>query len=211
MHVEIRIPELTKYPNGFPEHWLKTLFLDKGPNTYQARALMSTYIRLVEGAYAHYGTARSHVYTFWNTHTGIAIGSVNLSSTYFEDCINCMHRAVLCITGIRGNKQIPADVKKVLSSRPRFATGAVANRIRAMRHAVQHMDERVLQGKIVEGSLFAIAANGPEVPAEELGVGQTRKIIDRLIMGDQEIMFSELSEWLAEMGDCAELISKYER
>jgi hypothetical protein len=117
MIVEIAIPELTLYPNGFPRHWLNIIFLGNRPDSYKLHAITTTYVRLVEGAYVHYRLARQCVHSLWNTHNSLAIGSHNLSATYFEDCINSMHRAVLCMKGIRGRRDVPADLKGLLPRR----------------------------------------------------------------------------------------------
>lgn len=55
---------------------------------------------------------------------------------------------------------------------------------------------------------FTLSATGPEIPVLD---HQTRKVIDRLIIGSHEILFTERVAWLHEIGECAEIISKYER
>lgn len=212
MIVRVAIPEITKYPNGFPSHWMNITFLGNRPDAYKIHAIVTTYVRLVEGAFIHYKQARHHVVTLWNTHTAIAIGSHNLSATYFEDCINSMHRATLCMTRIRGNREVPADLKALFPTKPRFTTDAIANRLRGIRDTIQHMDERVLKAEILEGTPFMLMATGVETPVPDSDQpNQTLKVIDRLAIGGQEVFFVELAEWLTEMGDCAEVISKYER
>jgi hypothetical protein len=212
MIVEIAIPELTLYPNGFPRHWLNIIFLGNRPDSYKLHAITTTYVRLVEGAYVHYRLARQCVHSLWNTHNSLAIGSHNLSATYFEDCINSMHRAVLCMKGIRGRRDVPADLKGLLPQKPQFTTDAVAHRLRNLRDAIQHMDQLVLKGEIPEGTPFMLMATGPETPvADPNQPKQTRKVIDRLVIGEKELLFADLVRWLHEMGECAEVISNYER
>lgn len=46
-----------------------------------------------------------------------AHGVTALSSTYFEDCINSMRRATICITRIRGTREVPADRNDVFRTR----------------------------------------------------------------------------------------------
>ncbi len=212
MIVETAMPELTLYPNGFPSHWLNILFLGNRPDAFKIHAIVTTYVRLVELAYVHYKHARQQVEAFWNHHGSLMIGSHNLGATYFEDCINSMHRAVLCMRRIRSFPEVPADLKAIFPDRPTFTTDAVADRIRGIRDAIQHMDERVLKGIIPESTPFMLTASGPEAPFPDSSQpNQTLKVIDRLIIGDREVLFSELIAWLHEMGECAERISKYER
>jgi len=215
MIVTIAIPELTLYPDGFPSHWLHIIsvgFLGNRLDAYKIHAIITTYVRLVEGAYVHYKNARQHVQAFWNTHDSIAIGSSNLSATYFEDCINSMHRAVLCMKRIRSYPEVPAGLKNLFPKKPQFTTDAVANRIRGIRDAIQHMDELVLKETIPENTPFMLIANGPETPVLDSDqLNQTLKVIDRLTIGSDEVLFAELVTWLHEMGECAEVISKYKR
>jgi hypothetical protein len=56
--------------------------------------------------------------------------------------------------------------------------------------------------------LMATGVETP-VPASDQP-NQTLMVIDRLAIGDLEVFFVELVEWLTEMGDCAEVTSKYE-
>jgi hypothetical protein len=209
MIVEIAIPELSLYPNGFPDYWLNMLFRGSMPNIYKVKVLVTTYVRLVEGAYTHYRVARSHVEAFWNAHSSLALGSAIISTTYFEDCINSMHRAVLFMRRIRSNRDVPADLKSLFPKKPQFATEAVAKRLRDIRGAIQHMDDRVLNGNIPKDTPFALMATGPETPVLDQP-NQTLKVIDRLTLGSDEILFTDLVTWLHEMGKCAEIISKYE-
>lgn len=212
MIVEVNIPELTKHTNGFPSHWVNVTFSGNRPDAYKIHAIVTTYVRLVEGAVAHYTQARAQVFAFWNSHNAIAIGCYNLQATYFEDCINSMHRATLCMRRIRGNPEVPRDLKALFQTKPRFTADAVANRLRGIRDTIQHMDEKVLKVEIREGTPFMLTADGIETPVPDSDQpNQTRKVIDRLVIGDQEVLFEELAAWLTEMGDCAALISKYRR
>ncbi|MGM4960882.1 hypothetical protein ACT4MK_36820 [Bradyrhizobium barranii] len=212
MIVRVDIPEITNYPDGFPSHWMNIIFLGNRPDAYKVHAIVTTYVRLVEGALVHYRQARGQVLKLWNTHTAIAIGSHNLASTYFEDCINSMHRATLCMNRMRGNRDVPDDLKALFRKRPRFAADTVAKRLRDTRDTIQHMDEKVFNAEIPDGTPFMLLATGLETPVLDSDQpNQTLKVIDRLIIGDQEISFVELATWLTEMGECAEVISKYER
>ena len=122
-----------------------------------------------------------------------------------------MHRAVLCMTRIRSYREVPADLKALFPDRPLFTTDAVANSIRDIRNTIQHMDDRVVrETTIPKDTPFMLMATGPETPVLDQP-GQTLKVIDRLTIGSEELLFTELVTWLHEMGECAEVISKYER
>ncbi|UFX43952.1 hypothetical protein HAP47_0032845 [Bradyrhizobium sp. 41S5] len=212
MIVEIAIPELNSVPERFPSHWPNIILLGNRPDEYKIHAIITTYVRLVEGAYVHYKNAQRLVQAVWNNHDSLAIGSHNLSAIYFEDCINSMHRAVLCMKRIRNNREVPASLRNMFPDTPHFTKDAIANRIRDIRDAIQHMDEYVLKGEIPEGKTFMLTATGPETPVLDPNQpNQTLKRIDRLTIGDAEVLFTDLVVWLHEMGKCAESISKYER
>jgi hypothetical protein len=212
MIVEIAIPELTLYPDGFPSRWLGIIVLGNRRDEYKIHAIITTYIRLVEGAYVHYKNARQRAQAFWNNHASVDMFSHNLSATYFEDCINSMHRAILCMKRIHSYPEVPADLKNLFPKEPQFTAGAVADRIREIRNAIQHMDERVLKETIPENTPFMLMATGPDTPVLDSDQpNQTLKVIDRLTIGSDEVLFVDLVTWLHEMGECAEVISKYKR
>jgi hypothetical protein len=50
MRVQLELPELTEFPNGFPAHWMNVFFTKNRPDTYQIHAITTTYLRLVEAA-----------------------------------------------------------------------------------------------------------------------------------------------------------------
>ena len=50
MHVSIELPDITEYPKGFPQYWVKSVFVRRVSANYQVNALASTYVRLVEAA-----------------------------------------------------------------------------------------------------------------------------------------------------------------
>ena len=71
------------------------------------------------------------------------------------------------------------------------------------------MDERVVRGEIPKWTPFMLKATGPETPVPEST--QILKVVDRLTIGENELLFSDLVAWLNEMRDCAQQISKHER
>jgi hypothetical protein len=210
MIVEIAMPELTLYPRGFPDYWLNMIFRGTLPNDYKTKALLATYIRLVEASYTHYRLARRYVQEFWNDHSSFQIDSANFSATHFEDCINSMNRAVLFMRQIRSSRDVPTDLKSLFPKKPVFTTEAVAKSLRDVRNTIQHMDKRILDRTIADDASFTLMATGTEtlIPNQP---DQTRKVIDRLVVGSHTILFAELVPWLHEMGACAEAISKYVR
>jgi hypothetical protein len=145
-----------------------------------------------------------------STHAAIPLEVHTMASAYFEACLTNMHRAVRCMIKIRSRPDVPADLKSLIPKKPRFTEPRVADRIRDVRDAAQHLEEQVLKGTVPEKTPFMIIAVGQETPVPE-EPGQTLKTIDRLQIGTYEIKFSELCAWLQEMGECAEKITNYQR
>ena len=211
MILEFDVPELAEYPNGFPGHYANVIFGGNVSSHWQTNALMMSYVRLVEAAHIHYRAAREQADVYWNKTTGVGSRAATLSATYFEDCINAMHRAVLCMRRLRGYKYVPADVKQLFPRAPEFAKDKIANHIGSLRHAIQHLDERLID-VLHEGNPFALAMSGPETAIPDASQpDQTLKRIDRLSIGEEEVLLSDLVSWLREMGDCADTISRYQR
>jgi hypothetical protein len=210
VRVELQLPELSEFPEGFPEYWLNLLFSGDRPKEYHIYAIVTTYIRLVEAAFREYRTARSLVHDFWNGHEALHFGSALSASAHFEHCLTDMHRAVCCMIRLRGHRDTSQAMKDLIRDKPNFGAKRVADRIRGMRNTIQHLDEQVLDGRVPENTPFAVIATGKETPIPEES-GQTLKRINVLRIGSTDITFQELCSWLREMGKYAERLCRFER
>lgn len=206
MYVEFDIPEINEYPEGFPEYWLKILFIKSPSERYQINALTSTYVRLVEAALVEYRLGVTKLKEFWQTHDSFNLGAMHRAISHFETCISNMDRATNCFRRLR-RRQDPLSIY-LNSERPAFATDPVFNRFRSIRNEVHHLEEMVMDGRIANGQPFALLPNGPEVshPKEE---NQIIKTIDRLVIGSNEVRFREIAEWLSEMASYAQKIADF--
>lgn len=128
------------------------------------------------------------------------------SSAHFEMLITDMHRAINCARGLRRKTSKPDYIKDFFGTKPDFVTDKVADRIRNMRNAIQHLDNEIINGTLAEGASHAIVASGNEVPKPD-EPGQSIKTINRLEIADCKITFRELRDWLSEMGRLAALIN----
>lgn len=208
MYVHIEAPEITDYRAGFPQFWLKSLFIQTVSTRYQVNALASTYVRLVEAALTEYGLGVEKLQEFWGTHTSLNLGAMHRSMSHFETCLSNMYRATNCYRRLRRNKEQDPLAVALNNSRPSFATDPVADRFRLMRHEVHHLEELVMDGRLQEGQPFALRPDGPETPHPS-EANQTIKTIDRIIMGNREVSFAELASWLREMGAVAQSIAEF--
>ncbi|HET7085938.1 MAG TPA: hypothetical protein VFI23_14270 [Rhizomicrobium sp.] len=211
MYVNVEIPELEKYQNGFPRYWLGLVFQNNAPKHYLPRALTTSYIRLVEGALRSYSSGREHVMYFWKGRdpAELPLSRLHAATVDYETCLTCLHRAILVMKRLRSRIDTPESYKRQVLKKPSFVSELISSRIRNVRDATQHVEALLADGTIPENTHFLLMADGIEVnhPTEP---GQTIKTIDRLVVGSHTITFAELHNWLMEFGDYAEAISTYD-
>ncbi len=208
MYVHIEASEIDEYAAGFPQYWLKTIFIQTISTRYQINALASTYVRLVEAAITEYNLGIVKLREFWNTHTSLNLGAMHRSTSHFEGCLSNMYRATNCFRKLRRHRdQDPLSVA-LNADKPSFATDAIADRFRLMRHEVHHLEELVMDGRLQEGQSFALKPDGPEIP-HPTEANQTIKTVDRLTIGTRKVSFVELATWLREMARVAEKIAEF--
>lgn len=208
MYVHIEAPEITEYQAGFPQFWAKTLFIQTVSTSYQVNALASTYVRLVEAALTEYRLGVEKLKEFWGTHASLNVGAMHRSISHFETCLSCMYRATNCYRRLRRNRDQDPLAVALSSAKPSFATDAVADRFRLMRNEVHHLEELVMDGRLLKGQPFALNPDGPETP-HPTEANQTIKTIDRIIIGNREVLFADLTNWLREMGAVASSIAEF--
>ncbi len=210
MYVEFDVQDISEYPNGFPGYWLQILFINAISKNYQISSLTTTFIRLVEAAIVEYRLGAQKLKEYWNTHSSINLGAMNRSVSHFESCLSDMHRATNCFTRLRRHRDLPEGMRRVLSEeRPRFVADYVSDQLRTFRNEIHHVEEFLMDGRIQQGQPIAVRPDGPEVP-HPTEANQTIKTIDRLVIGQLDLKFSDLTLWLREMGRFAEKISTYQ-
>jgi len=208
LYIELELPDLQGFPDGFRDYWLNITFTNNPPIAYHIRGIVTNYVRLVEAAMADYRHARLLTHSGWTLTTAWGRDH-NRACGYFEACLSNMHRAIRFMKRILNHPEIPQTLKNLFSNKPLFTRTSVADRICNIRNAIHHLDEKILKGIIPKDTPFTLMATGLEVPVP-LEPGQTLKTIDRLRIGHHEILFSEMCAWLLEMACCAEQISIYE-
>ena len=208
MQLSIEVPEINEYPEGFPQYWLNILFKGSVSSSFQIIALASTYVRLVEAALVEYRMGHLKLKEFWSSHTSINLGAINRSVSHFESCLSDMYRAINCYTRLRRHKELRELSQALNEERPRFIADNISDQLRAIRNEIHHLEELVTDGRLTEGSPFALKPDGPETshPTE---ANQTVKTIDRLVIAQRELLFADLASWLREMGRFAEKLSAY--
>lgn len=208
MKIALNIPDVDQFGRGFDEYWLR-LMLGSFSDSYATNALTANYLRLVEAALQEYRLAKVEVNEFWSRHDSIPLGAMHRAIAHYESCIVDMHRAILCFKRLRKSPSVPLDLRSILQNENRTLRTDTTNKLlKDIRDAIQHLEEKVLNGDIPAGTPFMLNPTGPEtpIPAEP---SQTLKTIDRLTIGNLEVEFEQLARWLAELGSCARTISRY--
>jgi len=208
MYIEFELPEIPEHESGFPQYWLKSLFIQSPSNRYQITALTSTYVRLVEAALIEYRSGAIKLREFWSTHSSLNLGAMHRSISHFETCISNMYRATNCFRRLRRDKKKDPLSLKLNAEKASFASDSVADRFRTIRNEIHHLEELVMKERIADGQPFALNPNGPEIP-HPTEPNQTIKTIDRLVIGTREVRFIELAEWLREMASFAVKIADF--
>lgn len=208
MYVILSAPEITDFPNGFISFWAKSIFVGSISSNYQINALASTYIRLVEAALIEYQLGTIKLQEFWDDNKSINMSAVNRSISHYESCISNMHRATNCYLRLRKHRNPDALCMTLKIEKPSFTTDAVSNQIRIFRNEIHHLEQMVIDGRFVEGDPIALKPDGPVTP-HPTEFDQSIKTIDRLVIGQRELLFSNLTIWLKEMGYCAQKISNF--
>ncbi|MHB8252116.1 MAG: hypothetical protein ACYDEV_00095 [Acidiferrobacter sp.] len=208
MYIHIEAREIVEHESGFPQYWLKAIFIQSVSTRYQVNVLASTYVRLVEAAITEYNLGTVKLREFWDTHTSINLGAMNRSMSHFESCLSNMYRATNCYRKLSRNRDQDPLAVALNINKPSFSTNAIADRFRLMRNAIHHLEELVINGKLQEGQPFALQSDGPETP-HPTEAQQTIKTIDKLVIGEHEVHFSDLATWLREMASVAVKIAEF--
>lgn len=208
MYVEFDIPDVIQHAGSFQSYWPKSIFIQSPSNRYQITAVTSTYVRLVEAALVEYQLGATRLKEFYGTHSSGNLWALRTSMYHFETCISSMNRATNCFRRLRNDRWQDPLAQMLRADKANFATEQGNQRFLAIRNAIHHLEEMVMDGRIVAGQPFALSADGQEVqhPTEP---NQTIKTIDKLVLGSHEIRFSEIATCLIEMAAFAKKMADY--
>ena len=156
-------------------------FTSSGPKGREAYALVMNFVRLVDLAVSEYESGRLAILEFANSNENLRLGSAIRSSAHFEVCIDALKRAINHLKAMRGNSNVPPDLKDLLRRDIRLISGKVEGKVTGMRDAIQHLERDIIKGEVTEGQSFALQP--------------TR---DDLQLGSFKIGYDELAEWITE-------------
>ena len=203
MKVEIEIPDLSRWVEGFPEYWMQLIFGGNRPPDPTGHSLLTGYIRLTEAAVRFYERGRLLTQHAWTTHTQIELGALNDASTSFEASFTNLYRAALFMIQIRRSLLLDQAFRRGLGDKPTFVSNI--DRIRAFRRRIHHLDADILSGKIASGKPNFLQSEGDISKQNGVDV----KVIHRLQIGDMQVSFKEIASWLTEMAEAGAHISSH--
>lgn len=206
MYVSFNIPDIEVRNTGFPQFWLRTLFISGVSPVFEVNALSIMYVRLVGASMLEYSLGRRALLEFWGTHTAIALGAMHQSVSHFESCLSSAHRAKNTFSRLRRHAEL-GELSSILNNpKPNFTSGGFADKLRDIRNEIHHTEAALLSGKLGAGNPFTLKADGPETP-HPTEPNQTNKVIDRLVIGSRELLFTEVAQALVEMADYCDKIA----
>ena len=124
--MSIELPEISDYPNGFPNFWINLIFIGSISTNTKVNALAYSYIRLVEAALIEYRLGSSKLNEFYNTHGSFNLGAMHRSIAHFESCLSNMHRAINFYRRLRRNEEQEPLPLMLNNKRATFAIEAIA-------------------------------------------------------------------------------------
>jgi hypothetical protein len=202
-------PPVPDFRAAFSHYWNKAIFAGPPSDDHATRAYVTTYMRLVESCLSEYRAADLKLQDFWVESSSFKLSLAHTAISHFETCITNAQRAIRCFNKFRASQYLHATVQIELKGHAHtFHTDKVAKRLRDIRDTIHHFDRAIEKREVAYGEPFTLQPTGPDVPVEG-EPGQTIKTIDRLQIGPHELLLADLAKWLTEMGECAEIISRF--
>ena len=209
MLVDFALPDVPDPVGAISDYWSRYFFVGSPSQNPQINALAGTYMRLVEAAIVEYRLGSVALRQVWADHTSLGLRAMHRSISHFESCVSDMHRAIAAYRRLRNHPDRDPLSAYLAGVKPAFIADKIAFRVRDMRDAVHHLEEKVVKGEMAEGQSVALRPDGQEVP-HPTEPGQTIKMFDRLAIGPHQLMFSEIAAWLSEMSAVATTVARFD-
>ncbi|QQQ00813.1 hypothetical protein [Lysobacter enzymogenes] len=208
MYVHFQIPELKIESMSFSMFWLKSLFGGGISSNFEVNSLAILFVRLTDAAVFEYSSGRDAFLTFWNTNRDrVNLGAMHRASSCFENCLSNAHRATLAFSRLRNHPSGDPLSKVLQSYRPEFIRESYAGKLRAMRNEVHHTESSLMKGRLGAQVPILLKPDGIET-AHPTEVGQTDKTFDRLVIGQHQMLLSDIAAALEEMADYCRIIGE---
>lgn len=151
------------------------------PTDYATRVMVSTYVRVTERAVEEYEMARAEFSEFINRPSNGHLFSLFKASDHLESCISHVDRACNFLRAMPERAELGGLI-------PNLSVMVKANRkrIAILRNATEHLETRLVKGKISEGDYVMLC------------LGEDSCELER-----NSISYAELAGWLTEMHSLA--------
>ncbi len=168
-------------------------FTGTGPSDYEAYALFMNYVRLVDILVREYEDGRKELMNFLSAkNDSLSTHMVIIASGHFEICISTLKRVTTYLERIKAHPKVAQSLKDSLPRNLSVLNGQSQKKITDMRHAIEHLENRIQRGEITSGQSLCIFP-----------------IADGLELGRHRIQFSDLAQWIREAHACSKIIAKY--
>lgn len=184
-------PELQGSPGRLIGYTTIRLFAGQlGASTSKERVLAISYIRLVAKAVHDFELAGSANDAAREPLSDF-LSAIQVTD-HLENCIVTLHRTLLFLNTLKDRGILTADAEHITlkpRSAPVLAT-ETQKRIRDMRDAILHMDDRIMDGEYIDGTPIALSPRNGRLELESV-----------------VIRLDEIANWLDQLSEIAELLA----
>lgn len=171
------LPPLKKVSGIFA---MKRFFQGVGPPNSAVFGMVVNYVKLVDQVAAAYPLVERALKDFAASHGTLQWGLIMTACTQFEICIDGIHRALDFRDAISEWDVTPDDLKELLVIESEIVPKSVVEKMRRLRNAIHHTEDKIMRGKIAEGEAYTMY---PTKEGVELGSEKVTylEIIDSII------------------------------
>lgn len=176
------MPDLSGEPDKkILDHLLNVFFRGAGPKDWRAAVFSRNFVRLCDLATREYELARASLVEQVNTPNNV-MSPLFRAVGHFEQCLFALRRALRFARHKKGPKLHPSDVLSKI----------VTKRLRDIRDAIEHTDERIRKDQISENEPIMLVVKS-----------------DSVELGWNEIYYNELAEWIRALNKLAEFVAGF--
>jgi hypothetical protein len=165
------LPDLSKLdPHLSREHTLKVVFNAAGSPDQQVAVLLKSYLRLVDKGVSEYQATTAAL-------AGATTHQLLVAAGHLENCVLTMRRALRFAYRLKSLQSAPTPPRQAAIFQARTQESLIR-----VRDAIEHLDERLLNEQIPDGSPVVLLIDG-----------------DNLVIGDITLPARDLAAWLEAM------------
>lgn len=174
------------------------IFGKYGPRDWGSQLRLVSFLRLVDKTVHEYESARKLLLQYLDARNGeepiILLGR---TAGHIENYMNALHRSILFAKSLRSHhnkirRRDPSLPVLPLPQKMPLLTAEGTSRIETIRHAIEHMDNKICEDKIVNDGPLAILVKNDGIELDEV-----------------EISYSELADWIQQLYEIASSLCTY--